>query len=463
MRALTSTLKWLGSKMPEPRADQIATLTEVPARAIDPEYFLLPQASTAGTVATPSGPPSGDDVDRFITPVGAIGSVPPGGSADAPKLANVGVPLPASPVGVSSEPSPVEEAVCALPEAGKGVDLDPCRFAVAVETSPHAGGEPERADASTQTSPRSTGVTDTPGDAVPPWTQRRAKRRSEPMLEHRLVRARRMVDILNVDADDVVLERELRTIPSPLGDVVASGPCAARDTDQWYQEGVTAGDVHDLPPQAGTPCFDLTVDQNVPVVFAPSAEPSSDAASTAVGAGAEAVSQAPSAAVAASSDAAAGGGQGHLGSCGDGGLTTAAAAEGTGSNAGARDADARMPSATDRSASGRMQSHCGQASPDALNRATIEQFVINEMRSLRVALPDDVRCQLVAAIFCQDASSQASVVIPGVATQLAIFWRGYIVASNHLTSASRLGPLSRATADPLLQLGVANAQIEGPA
>ncbi|MCP4245124.1 MAG: hypothetical protein GY772_31680, partial [bacterium] len=116
-------------------------------------------------------------------------------------------------------------------EAGKGVDLDPCRFAVAVETSPRASGEPERVDASTQMSPRSTGVTDTPGDAVPPSTRPRAKHRCEPMLEHRLVRARRMVDILNVNADDAVLERELRTIPNPLGDVVANGPCAARDTD----------------------------------------------------------------------------------------------------------------------------------------------------------------------------------------------------------------------------------------
>ncbi|MCP4244196.1 MAG: hypothetical protein GY772_26920, partial [bacterium] len=156
------------------------------------------------------------------------------------------------------------------------------------------------------------------------------------------------------------------------------------------------------------------MDQNVPVVFAPSAGPSLDAASTAAGAGAEVVPQAPSAAVAASSDVAIGGDGEHLGSCGDGGLTTAAAAEGTGSDVGARDAVAQTPAATDRSASECMQSHCGQASPDALNRALIENFVLNEMNSLRVALPDDVRCQLVAAIFCQDASSRASVVIPSV-------------------------------------------------
>ncbi|MCP4244634.1 MAG: hypothetical protein GY772_29175, partial [bacterium] len=145
------------------------------------------------------------------------------------------------------------------------------------------------------------------------------------------------------------------------------------------------------------------MDQDVPVVVAPSAQPSLDAASTVVGVGAAAVSQASSAAVAASSDAATGGDGGHLGSRGDGGLTTAAAAEGTGSDVGAQDAVAQMPSATDRSASGCMQSHCGQASPDALHRALIENFLVSEMNSLRVSLPDEVRCQLAAAIFCQDA------------------------------------------------------------
>ncbi|MCP4244433.1 MAG: hypothetical protein GY772_28150 [bacterium] len=322
-------------------------------------------------------------MDRFITQASAVGGAPPGGSADAPKLADAGVPLPASPEVVSSEPSSGEEAVRASPAAassgvGKDVDLAPARLAVAMETSPRAGGEPERVDVSTQTSSRSTSVTDTLGDAVPPSTRRRAKRRSEPMLEHRLVRARRMVNILNVDADDMMLERALSIIPNPLGDVGASGPCAARDTDQWYQEGITAGDVHDLPPRAGTLCFDLTEDQDVPVVVAPSEQPSPDAASTVVGVGATAVSQASFAAVAASSDVAIGGDGAHLGSHGDGGLTTAAAAEGTGSDVGARDAVAQTPAATDKSASECMQSHCGQASPDALNRSFPEHGLPSE-------------------------------------------------------------------------------------
>ncbi|MCP4239955.1 MAG: hypothetical protein GY772_05290, partial [bacterium] len=347
-------------------------------------------------------------------------------------------------------------------EAGKDVDLDPDRSAVVVETSPRAGGGQVRVDVSTQTSPCNTSVTDTLGDATPPST-RHAKRRSEPTFEHRLVRARRTADILNVDADDTMLERALGIFPVPLGGVGASGPCAARDTDQWYQEGITAGDVHDLPPRAGTPCFDLTEDQDVPVVVAPSEQPSSDAASTVIGVGAAAVSQASSAAVAASSDVAIGGNGGHLGSCGDGGLTTAAAAEGTGSDVGARDAVAQTPAATDRSASERMQSHCGQASPDALNRALIEKFVVSEMNSLRVALPDGVRCQVVAAIVCQDASSRASVVIPSVTKTTTISWRGFMVASGHLTSAVQLGLFNRATADPAPQPGSPNVQIEVPA
>ncbi|MCP4244635.1 MAG: hypothetical protein GY772_29180 [bacterium] len=73
------------------------------------------------------------------------------------------------------------------------------------------------------------------------------------MLEHRLVRARRMVDILNVDADDTMLERALGIFPIPLGDVGASGPCAARDTAQWYQAGITAGDGDEIPARAGSP------------------------------------------------------------------------------------------------------------------------------------------------------------------------------------------------------------------
>ncbi|MCP4244441.1 MAG: hypothetical protein GY772_28190, partial [bacterium] len=178
-------------------------------------------------------------MDPLSTPASAIGGTSPGGSADAPKLADAGVPLPASPEMVSSEPSSGEEAGCAAPaaassEVGKDVDLDPARSAVAVEAPPRAGGGPERVDVSTQTSPCNTSVTDTLGDATPPST-RHAKRRSEPTFEHRLVRARRTADILNVDADDTMLERALGIFPVLLGGVVASGPCAARDTDQWYQ------------------------------------------------------------------------------------------------------------------------------------------------------------------------------------------------------------------------------------